>query len=263
MIPIINFPEGTKIKLYRSSYTDQFDKNDPLLDGCGYAYFASQIYSARDINMNYQSCFENSKCVHRIKNANPSTMYKCFASSNCFYDILIDKTNFVNFDDVLYSTFMKNFLYISGKASSINNAFYSTTVKYLNFDVDTSEVYSMTNVFSTSLVALYGKFSIKNISYFSNYTLTGFSNAKIRQITIADIGYSQTSVSFTYWPQWGHNTSYIPDARKSLIDSLITYSFDRAAAGYSNCTISLHSKTKALLTEEEIAQITAKGFTIA
>lgn len=62
---------------------------------------------------------------------------------------------------------------------------------------------------------------------------------------------------------WGINTSAIPEARQSLIDSLITYSFDRAAAGYSNCTIKLSAKTKALLTEEEIAQITAKGFTIA
>lgn len=263
MIPIINFPEGTKIKLYQSSYTDQFDKNDPLLDGCGYAYFNSQTYSARDINMSYKSCFENSKCVHRIKNANPDTMYRCFALTNCFYDILIDKTNFVNFDYVLYSTFMKNFLYISGKASSINNAFYSTTVKYVNFDVDTSGVTSMSNVFSTALVALYGKFSIKGCNYLSNYSLTGFSNAKIRQITIADIGYTHTSLSFTYWHNWGQNTSYLPDARKSLIDSLITYSFDRAAAGYSNCIITLHSKTKALLTEEEIAQITAKGYTIS
>jgi hypothetical protein len=198
MIPIINFPEGTKIKLNKSSYTDQFDKNDPLLEDCKYAYFASQIYSARDINMNYANCFENSKCVHRIKNKTTNTIYRCFAQARCFYDIILDKNTSANFDYALYGAFMKNFLYISGKTGSISNAFYSTSVKYLNFDVDTSEVYSMTNVFSTSLLALYGKFSIKNISYLDNYTLTGFSNAKIRQITIADIGYKQTRASFTY-----------------------------------------------------------------
>lgn len=53
------------------------------------------------------------------------------------------------------------------------------------------------------------------------------------------------------------------DNRQSLIDSLITYSYDRASNGMSTATIKLSATTKALLTEEEIAQITNKGFTIA
>jgi hypothetical protein len=51
--------------------------------------------------------------------------------------------------------------------------------------------------------------------------------------------------------------------RQSLIDSLITYSYDRASNGMATATIKLSATTKALLTEEEIAQITSKGFTIA
>lgn len=199
MIPIINFPEGTKIKLNKSSYTDQFDKNDPLLEDCKYAYFASQIYSARDINMDYKRCFEDSKCVYRIKNTNINSMYRCFAQGHCRYDIILDKNTLIDFDYALYNADVKNFLYISGKASSINNAFSSLTgFKYIYFDVDTSEIYSFSNVFTTSLLALYGKFSIKNCSYIYNYTLTGFSTASIRQITITDIGYKHTSLSFTY-----------------------------------------------------------------
>jgi hypothetical protein len=31
---------------------------------------------------------------------------------------------------------------------------------------------------------------------------------------------------------WGLNSEEVPDARQSLIDTFITYSFDRAAAGY-------------------------------
>lgn len=198
MIPIINFPEGTKIKLNKSSYTDQFDKNDPLIEGCKYAYFASQIYSARDINMDYYRCFEGSKCVYRIKNTTPSTMYRCFYQGECKYDIILDKTTPVNFADTFFNAHIKNFLSVSGRASTIDNAFASTSIKYLHFDIDTSEIYSFNSVFSISLIALYGKFSIKNCSYIYNYTLTGFSNAKIRQITIADIGYKHTSLSFTY-----------------------------------------------------------------
>lgn len=62
---------------------------------------------------------------------------------------------------------------------------------------------------------------------------------------------------------WGVATTDIPDARQSLIDSLITYSYDRAANGLPTATIQLSATTKGLLTEEEIAQITAKGYTIA
>ena len=68
------------------------------------------------------------------------------------------------------------------------------------------------------------------------------------------------------WGTWGTETSdpLTKGALQSVRDSLITYSFDRAGAGYTNnCTITLSSKTKALLTQDEIAQITAKGYTIA
>jgi hypothetical protein len=51
-------------------------------------------------------------------------------------------------------------------------------------------------------------------------------------------------------------------ATQAMKDSLITYTFDRAAAGYSNCVIKLSDYTKSLLTEDEIVQITTKGYTI-
>lgn len=55
----------------------------------------------------------------------------------------------------------------------------------------------------------------------------------------------------------------IVGARQSVIDTLITYSYDRATAGYSTCTVTLSANTKALLTQDEIAQMTAKGYTLA
>ena len=58
---------------------------------------------------------------------------------------------------------------------------------------------------------------------------------------------------------WGTGND---ENRQSLIDSLITYSYDRASNGMAATNISLSANTKALLTGEEIAQITAKGFTI-
>ena len=81
---------------------------------------------------------------------------------------------------------------------------------------------------------------------------------------IKNIGKSTlTTYDFSGATVWGENSDEIPDARQSLIDSLITYSYDRASNGMETATIKLSATTKALLTEEEIAQITNKGFTIS
>ena len=82
-------------------------------------------------------------------------------------------------------------------------------------------------------------------------------------IDIKNLGKSSlTSFPFgsNCFPVWGVGSD---EARQSLIDSLITYSYDRASAGMATATIQLSENTKALLTDEEIAQITAKGFTIS
>ena len=59
-----------------------------------------------------------------------------------------------------------------------------------------------------------------------------------------------------------------PDARQSLVDSLLTYSYDRVndpdglgTAG-TTCTITLSANTYAQLTASEIEQINAKGYTL-
>ena len=96
--------------------------------------------------------------------------------------------------------------------------------------------------------------------------LSGYGNMPtLRYVLIKDIGTctKMTSVDFSMWNAWGVQDETSPDARQSLIDSLLTYSFDRATAGYSTCTITLHANTKKLLTSDEIAQITSKGYTIA
>ena len=104
------------------------------------------------------------------------------------------------------------------------------------------------------------------ISY-SYFTGWGTMN-KLRYVLLKDFGTesSCTSADFTHWPNWGVEDETVPlsaGARQSLIDTFITYSYDRATAGYSTCTVTLHANTKALLTQDEIAQITAKGYTLA
>ena len=134
---------------------------------------------------------------------------------------------------------------------------------------DTSRVTNMSEMFynCSSLTTIEGisfkSFSDSTMRY--DYLVGWGSNTSIRKAVFKDIGYQSNAKQFNTKniANWGVNTSEIADARQSLIDSLITYSFDRATAGYPTCTITLSSNTKALLTSDEIAQIEAKGFTIA
>ena len=102
---------------------------------------------------------------------------------------------------------------------------------------------------------------------FRSNSSTGSGTAvlsNLRYILLKGIG-TLSSVT-TYWfdnpRNWGVNTTAIPDAKQSLIDSLYTYSFDRKTAGYADCTIHLYSNTYNQLTTEEKEQITAKGYVL-
>ena len=63
-----------------------------------------------------------------------------------------------------------------------------------------------------------------------------------------------TSVDFSSSTQWINDT---------VVTSLVTNSYDRATAGLSTITLQLSANTKATLTDEQKAAITAKGYTIA
>ena len=136
-------------------------------------------------------------------------------------------------------------------------------------EMDTSKVTSMYNMIAScsKLTTIEGiSFKYFKDSTMDDYYLVGWNSiTSLRKAVFKDIGYQSTAVQFNTKniTNWGVNTSEIADARQSVIDSLITYSFDRATAGYPTCTITLSTNTKALLTSDEISQITAKGFTLA
>jgi surface protein len=164
-----------------------------------------------------------------------------------------------------------------------------TELDLSNFD--TSNVTNMKNMFKycTSLTSLnvssfntskvtnmYGMFS--DCTSLKSLDLSSFDTSKVTSMdymfsfsnNLTDLiwnnlgnGSGYTAISLSNLSKLGINTEAYPNARQHLTDSLITYSYDRATNGYSTCTITLHANTKAVLTNEEIAQITAKGFTIA
>ena len=103
--------------------------------------------------------------------------------------------------------------------------------------------------------------------YNANYAWQNCS--KLRKFEARNMGMHSGMTSCWFYGNyngmslWGENSDEIPDARESMINTLITYSFDRASAGYQTCQITLHANAKARLTDDEIAQITAKGFSIS
>ena len=87
-------------------------------------------------------------------------------------------------------------------------------------------------------------------------------NPALKYLKLLNLG-AQRSVdisdAFRNTSQWGAGSE---ENRQSLVDSLLTYSYDRAAAGYPALGIQLEPEVLVRLTDEELAAITAKGFTI-
>ena len=94
----------------------------------------------------------------------------------------------------------------------------------------------------------------------------------LRYCLIKNIGHNANNftnyISFQYNTLYGIPNDKHPDARQSLVDSLLTYSYDRVndpdglgTAG-TTCTITLSANSYAQLTASEIEAITAKGYTL-
>ena len=198
---------------------------------------------------------------------------------------LFDTSNITDMSNMFYSCSKLTTvpLFNTSKVTNMSYMFfycnYLTTVPLF----DTSNVTDMSYMFGSSgieLVPLFDTSNVTDMSYMfygcNNLTtiskldmssVTDFGSmfnycSKLSTINILNLGkqqsvYSTLEANGTIWGQGSD------EALQSLKDSLITNSFDRKTAGYSTMTIYLSTATKALLTDAEKAQITAKGYTIA
>lgn len=91
----------------------------------------------------------------------------------------------------------------------------------------------------------------------------GFSPC--RRLEIRNIGMAEGLTSFSIKTStWGINSTEVPDAEESLIDSM-HYLHDRVASGFETCTLILSAATKNVLNKytDLVAEIVSKGYTIA
>lgn len=141
-------------------------------------------------------------------------------------------------------------------------------------DLDISSATSIVGFFQSCLnletagtVTLYGKSEPFQVGdNFIDIQDKRTPPAKLRQITFRNLGNVINSSGATgsvtiyiNYPAWG---SVDEAARQSLVDSLRTYSIDRAAKGWGVCRLGLPAAVIARLTNEEKAAITAKGYSL-
>ena len=222
----------------------------------------------------YQLYYNDIKLVYapNIDTSNVDSMYQMFYG--CISLQIVPKIDTSKVESMQYlfakcSSLTSVPLINTSNATYMNNMFQGCTSLTSVPELDSSKVTNFQYMFEgcDSLTTIEGiSFKSFSASTMNSYYLVGnSSNSSIRKAVFKDIGYQSNAKEFnvSYINNWGENTDEIPNSRQSLIDSLITYSFDRATAGYPTCKIILSYYTKSLLTEDEKAQIEAKGFTIA
>lgn len=149
-------------------------------------------------------------------------------------------------------------------ATSLNNLFANSSNIVTVGKLNTPKLLSLNAMFS-SCNNLKKIESIDVQSVNNSSSLAGYSNLpNLKYIVLKNLGQSNlSSWDLSRLTNWGVNDATYTDAKQSLVDTLITYSYDRASAGMKACTVKLSSTTKALLTDDEITQIATKGYTIA
>ena len=92
----------------------------------------------------------------------------------------------------------------------------------------------------------------------------GYGVNRLTTITFKNLGSNADIASLDLYPDgytsWGLGDE---ESKQSFIDSVLTYSYDRTANGLSTLELTMSAEQKALLTEEQITAIQAKGYTIS
>lgn len=211
-----------------------------LFDGCSYmiAYLPLDTHNVESMAATFRRCYALGK-INDMNTSKVTTMLNIF--NNCLNIRSIPNT--ITTENV---TDLGGFIYMCPLIEEIH-------------ELDTRKVTSFQNSFT-------GCTSLRIIPHLDFDSITNMTTpfsdcTKLVFMSIHNVGKSSLeSYNFSGATNWGVGSK---ENRQSLVDSLLTYSYDRAANGLPTATIKLSSTTKGLLTEEEIAQITAKGYTIA
>lgn len=237
---------------------------------------------------NLKSTFSNCTFVtdewfKKIDFSNIKNLDSAFFNCNNLTNVKLDCANLISLNQTFCkcSNLQEIELYNTSNITDYYGAFMDTSISKLP-NIDTRNAVSIgAFIFGTNIVELppLDTSKCKNFNYmldnctkiakicqldFSSAmymsSFCHYSNKALRYIKIINLGKSDLTTYKGFAVNWGTGGE---ENRQSVIDTLIVYSYDRAANGKEAATITLPANTKALLTEEEIAQITQKGYTLS
>ena len=160
--------------------------------------------------------------------------------------------------------FPECFANVVAVASAFDGAAELDTLNFHNYGFG-SKVKSWLGFFGNHVYRkAYGHIDVSSANqYFPVVNGSNVLRCEMRGIGTSENWTSMYCVKATNWGAPDEDGTDPDGNHQSMIDTLLTYSFDRAAAGYSTCTITLNKDIKSRLTDEQIAAITAKGYTLS
>lgn len=229
-----------------------------LFNGCD--NLVDLTYSGLTIDSNVadaSNCFQDCKKLTTVPDlfngaqTGLTNLYQMF--SGCYNMTTIDLSSW-------------KFGQVTNMASMFENCYNVQTIDITG--IDTSQMTSasnMDNIFwgCSALVRIRGAIDVIGMNLTGLPSL-GYSVNNLTTITFKNLG---SNPEITYldlfiddcYMQWGLGDE---ESKQSFIDSMLTYSYDRTANGLSTIELMMSQEQKALFTEEQIAAIQAKGYTI-
>lgn len=291
---VYNTPE--ELFIAQAQEHEQYFYN--LYEGSCYDFYDNEIkykYSDVDFNFYYKNSDGNYEMYYKeLPNGGSATFYPLFEKkmyckeydSNAFEGDIVEflgvnikprrinefgeadinvgkkliKSQFINFiDDCNLCTR----LFWDYNGYSDERFQYLTSVRRIErftYPSYQTNIHLGTEIINNSELDYIGEFVFEeNVTFFNLIHLDN----KIEYCLLKNIGICENMSYFSCVSDyWGIDNKY-PNSHQAAIDSLITHSFDRASAGYKALTIKLGGSLINSLFNEEIAAITAKGFTIA
>lgn len=218
---------------------------------------------AKQYNDFFRMCYENGKYALKYMQEHPDT------------------PNLSNARMQLHNIFLPKIINDTWGDYCMQNISYGTKVSIPKLKINTVPQYRIDTFFiSLELVNInylptryFDSLKYTRVLSFNSETLKDmnelfyYSNGKnvtLRELNLTGLGTQPecTSVSFMQFEYLGINISDFPNSRQSLVDTLLTNSFDRASENYEPMIVKLRQTQYNVLTQEEISGITAKGFTI-
>ena len=211
-----------------------------------------------------------------------------FAYSTVFDPSLFDVSNVTDMSYMFYSAVTTNRAidFSTWDVSNVTTTFYMFNYAY-NFtninlsNWNTTKLETISSMFygceklKEIDLSTWNTNNIKNLNFLfyncSKITTIDLSSFDLTNATdMTNMFYNCRSLTDLQLPDLGHNQNctsldltYCSALTKDSILFLFNNAFDRATAGYTKAfTITLNATTKALLTEDEIAIATNKGFTV-